>query len=344
MLRWIGIDIGGANLKVASTREWTSRISFPLWKMPHKLPAAIADLISSAPEFDAVAVTMTGEMVDCFSTREEGVCNILDALTTVMPSALMRVYSVDGSWLSVPTAARNPWHVASSNWRGLAEYSLRWTDQEPTLLVDIGSTTCDILALDGKSQKILSKSKTDRDRLMSGELVYTGAERSNVAGLVDHVELHKEPIPVINELFATTADVHLLLGHIEEQVDNLDSADGRPRTRPHAAYRLARIIGEDGSTLAREEIVLIAEAIYQKQIEIVSKAMIRVAMKFGKKECCHVLFSGHADYLIDDAIDHLGWNVKRSKLSLRLGRSPSACGPAFALAVLADEKFPLSLE
>jgi (4-(4-[2-(gamma-L-glutamylamino)ethyl]phenoxymethyl)furan-2-yl)methanamine synthase len=344
MLRWIGIDIGGANLKAASTREWTSRLAFPLWRMPHKLPAAIADLIHNAPVFDAVAVTMTGEMVDCFSTREEGVCIILDALTTVMPSALTRVYSTDGSWLSVPNAARNPWQVAASNWRALAEYSLRWTDQEPTILVDIGSTTCDILALDGKLQKILSKSKTDRDRLMSGELVYTGAERSNVAGLIDVIELHQEPIPVINELFATTADVHLLLGHIEEEIENLDTADGRPRTRSHAAYRLARIIGEDGSTLAREEIILIAEAIYQKQVEIVSKAMLRVAMKFGKKDCSHVLFSGHADYLIDDAIDHLGWDVKRSKLSLRLGRAPSACGPAYALAVLADEKFPQELE
>jgi len=340
MPRWIGIDIGGANLKGACGGEWLARIAFPLWKNPTKLPAAIAELILHAPPMDAVAVTMTGEMVDCFVTREDGVCRILDSLTTVLPSKVMRVYATDGSWLSVPNAARNPWLVAGSNWRALAEYALRWTDQEPTLLVDIGSTTCDILALDGNSQKILGVSNTDRDRLIAGELVYTGAERSNVAGLTQLVTLHNELIPVINELFATSADVHLVLGHVEEDLDNIDTADGRPRTRANAAYRLARIIGEDGTTLAREEIVAIAETIYQAQVELVAKAMLRVASQFGNKPCRHVLFSGHADYLIEDAINFLGWKVKQSKLSEKLGKSPSACGPAFALAVLANEKFP----
>jgi len=344
MLRWIGIDIGGANLKAANASEWTHRMPFPIWRSPQKLPAALAELIETSPTFDAVAVTMTGEMVDCFATREEGVCRILEALATVLPSTLLRVYATDGNWLSVPAAARNPWLVAASNWRGLAEYSIRWTDQQSTLLVDVGSTTADILAIDGKSGKIVSSSKTDRDRLISGELVYTGAERSNVAGLIQQVELHNDTIPFINELFATTADVHLLLGHTEEEPENKDSADGRPRTRSSAAYRLARTIGEDGTTLAMEEIVLIAEAIYHAQVELIAKAMLRVSLKFGKKFCQHVLFSGHADYLIEDAIEHLGWKVNQSKLSQRIGRTSSACGPAFALAVLASERFPNDVE
>ncbi len=165
MNRWIGIDIGGANIKAADTVDQASVIPFSLWKSPDCLASHLAKLIEPFGGFDAVALTMTGELADCYATREEGVCRILEQVTRIIPSPMVRVFAVDGRWMNVPQAARNAWDVASSNWMALAQYATRWTDGEASLLVDVGSTTCDVLAIE--NQLVKTESRTDRDRLVS---------------------------------------------------------------------------------------------------------------------------------------------------------------------------------
>ncbi len=172
-MRWLGLDIGGANLKVANCEAFARQMPFAMWRQPDRLHEALVRIISDAPEFDAVALTMTGEMADCFETREEGVCRILEQVTRVIPAGVIQVYAVDGQWLSVSKAARAPWQVAASNWKALATYAARWTSGEAALLVDVGSTTTDILPI--VDHTVLSHSISDRDRLVSGELVYTGS-------------------------------------------------------------------------------------------------------------------------------------------------------------------------
>lgn len=340
MKKWIGIDIGGANLKVADAHQFAKQSKFPMWKTPDRLASELSRLLGGTIDFEAVALTMTGEMSDCYATREEGVCRILEQVTRIIPSACIRVYTVDGEWVSVPQAAREPWQVAASNWKALATYATRWTDGQPTLLVDVGSTTTDIIAI--MNDNVVSKSKSDRDRLVSGELVYTGVERSSIVGLVHELLVHDHQCPVINEHFATTGDVNLVLGHVDEDSSDFDTSDSQPKTRVHAAYRLARTVGEDGSTLGQQDIEQIAESIYDAQVTKVASAMMSVATQFKRQHCEHVLFSGHGDFLIDDAIESLGWTPQRSRLSERLGSIMSRCAPAHAVAVLATELFHAS--
>ena len=56
---------------------------FALWRDPQGLAAALAALIDSAPAADRLAVTMTGELCDCFRTKAEGVRHILAAVRSV---------------------------------------------------------------------------------------------------------------------------------------------------------------------------------------------------------------------------------------------------------------------
>ncbi len=171
------MDIWGANLKIADASQFARSTPFALWRHPDRLANEIGRLLETAPDFNACALTMTGEMADCFATREEGVCRILEQVTRVIPSRCIRVFAVDGTWMQVPKAAREPWSVAASNWRALANYAIRWSQGLRTLLVDVGSTTTDILAI--ADNQVLTGSRTDRERLMTGELVYTGVERSS---------------------------------------------------------------------------------------------------------------------------------------------------------------------
>lgn len=336
MTKWIGIDVGGANLKLADAHQFAKQTRFAMWKHPDRLACELSRLLEGSVDFDAVALTMTGEMADCFATREEGVCRILEQVTRIIPSPCIRVYSVDGDWKSVPQAARDPWQVAASNWKALATYATRWTEDVPTLLVDVGSTTTDIIAI--QKQIVLSKSRSDRDRLVSGELVYTGVERSSVVGLVQELIVHGELCPIVNESFATTSDVNLVLGNVDEDLTDRDTSDGKEKTRTHAAFRLARTVGEDGSTLGQQDIESIAESIYDAQAKKISTAMLSVATQFKRRNCERILYSGHGDFLIDDAIAYLGWDIQRTRLSEKLGPNVSRCAPAHAVAVLANEQ------
>ena len=75
----IGWDVGGAHLKaclmeggaVLDVRQWAC----PLWQGLAQLDAALDRATERWPGLDHAAhvVTMTGEMVDCFADREDGV-------------------------------------------------------------------------------------------------------------------------------------------------------------------------------------------------------------------------------------------------------------------------------
>ena len=69
---WLAFDIGGANIKAADGRGWSHSEPFAMWQDWKRLPDAIAHIKSLHPATH-YAVTMTGEIADCFSDRREGV-------------------------------------------------------------------------------------------------------------------------------------------------------------------------------------------------------------------------------------------------------------------------------
>ncbi len=73
-----------------------------------------------------------------------------------------------------PRRAHTPLTVAASNWVATA---LVVADEVPdAILIDMGSTTTDIIPIVGGVVRAIGL--TDPDRLASGELVYTGALRT----------------------------------------------------------------------------------------------------------------------------------------------------------------------
>ena len=88
------------------------------------------------------------------------------------------------------------------------------------------------------------------ERLLACELVYTGVERTPLAAVVSRLPWRAGQCPLAAELFATTADAYLLLGDLPEEPTNLDTADGRPRTRSAAHARIARMFCADAKMVA----------------------------------------------------------------------------------------------
>ncbi len=121
-----------------------------------------------------------------------------------------------------------------------------------------------------------AEGKTDLDKLMCGELVYTGSLRTNVAAVVQSVPIKSGVAGVASELFAQSADVHLVLGNITEKQYTCETADGRGKTMPEAFARLARVVCADTEMLTAYEIVAMAKYIYDKQVMQVAEGLAKV--------------------------------------------------------------------
>jgi probable H4MPT-linked C1 transfer pathway protein len=182
------------------------------------------------------------------------------------------VLGVDSSLWSMEAAKSEPLMVAAANWVATGWIVAQLV--KTCVVVDVGSTSTSIIpVVDGRVSAV---GKTDLEKLMVGELVYTGSLRTNVATIVSSVPLERGTARVSSELFAQSGDVHLVLGNIGEGEYTTETADGRGRTRREALARLARVVCADIEMLTEEEIVQIAEYVYDRQVEQVVEGLSQV--------------------------------------------------------------------
>src|SRR5262249_24124617 len=198
------------------------------------------------------------------------------------------------------------------------------------LLIDIGSTTTDIVPLnDGKP---IPRGLTDFDRLRRRELVYTGVRRTPVCALLGEA--------VAAELFATTLDAHLALGYVTEDAADMGTADGRPATRPAAHARLARMLGADSEACTEEDTRRLAEAVHERQMSLIRTALTQVMAQLPGMPRTVVL-SGSGEFLGRELLATAGEFADLRVVSLgeHLGPVISQAACAYAVAVLAAERF-----
>lgn len=333
---WLALDIGGANLKVSDGHGYADAQPFAMWREHTRLAGALRAAIERAPRCDSLAVTMTGELADCFASRAAGVRWILNAVTTAAAGRPTRVYRVDGRLVPCADAAADPIAVASANWHALASYCARLASEPSALMIDIGSTTVDIIPLaDGCPT---GRGSTDYERLAAGELVYTGIDRSPVCAVVSELTFEGIRHAVAQEFFATMRDVYLLLGDRPEDPDDRQTADGRPATRADAHRRLARMLCLDADQVSTDVTGQWAGEIALAQLQQLARAARKVLAGFAQGPTT-VVISGHGQSLARRLLDELDWAGRTLWLSDRLGESQSRCASAYALAVLARDQF-----
>ena len=208
-----GWDVGGAHLKVArvvTDQEIAAAVQVPcrLWEGLDRLTDAIAEVGGRLDLAGRHAITMTGELVDLFDDRAEGVARLSAAMSAALPSAALSVYAGRRGFLA-PEAAAARWpEVASANWLASVHWAAARLPQG--LFLDVGSTTTDVVAFrDGRD---LAQGDTDAERLASDELVYTGITRTPLMALAERVTFEGVEQGVMAEYFATMADVYRLTG------------------------------------------------------------------------------------------------------------------------------------
>src|SRR4029450_6284093 len=116
-----------------------------------------------------------------------------------------------------------------------------------SLLCAIGTTTTALVPIAGG--EIAATGRTDPERLISGELLYTGVLRTPTEAIAHYVPLGDALAGVSAEGFALAGDVHVWRGDLDSADYSCPTPDGRPATREFAGERLARVVCADRDML-----------------------------------------------------------------------------------------------
>ena len=330
----LGFDIGGANLKAATNTGRACSRPFAMWRHPERLAAALCDLAGDFPPADLWVATMTGELADCFATKGEGVRQITGALAEAAAGRETRIWQTNGCWGTPAEILAAPTGAAAANWHALATWVGTWVSDDAALLMDIGTTTTDLIPLvQGRPQ---TWGSTDPTRLLAGELVYTGVRRTPVCAVTPAVPWGGGRCPLAAELFATTLDVYLLLGDVAADERDTETANNQPATVAAAHDRLARALCCDRSECDRAAAVEIARFVAQAQQQQIARAIEQVVARLPGR-CTTVVICGSGSFLAQRvAASHpalAGARLKALGDRLSPGLSDAAC--AYALTQLA---------
>jgi len=262
----IGIDVGGANLKVVDSDENVHILYCPLWE-----GSPLSDLLKpfALRENEPAAVVMSGELADCFDNKMQGISFIVSAVRHMFPEA--RFYGTDAGFHAGPAP-----ELAAANWLASADFlNSRYPD---AVLLDVGSTTADVIPLTRFDHL---RGMTDLTRLQAGYLVYTGMLRTNIATLVRSVTIDGTETPVSTEYFATSADAHLVLGNITPDQYTCDTPDRKEKTIEASLRRLARVVCSDLEEIGTQGAVGVAAAFWREQRRLILTRTAHAASSSG---------------------------------------------------------------
>jgi probable H4MPT-linked C1 transfer pathway protein len=299
MTCYVGWDVGGAHLKMACTDSSGRLLSAgqwatPLWRGLDSLAAAIENAsrhVIAGGHHPVHAVTMTGELADCFTDRASGVRVLADFMNSHLNGTQPVFYTGPHGFVGLDQCRDHCDYIASANWYATASHAA--LQYESGLLIDIGTTTTDIIPF--VNHKIGARGYSDHERLLHSELCYTGVVRTPVMAVVNEVPWQGNSCAIMNELFATLADVYRITGELPENADLGDTCDGAPKDRPSSLRRLARMIGLDAdndSVFATQGGPETAAWISSQHLQLISKHAEKVAAHLA------LLTGGNSDSVI----------------------------------------------
>ncbi|HLX97420.1 MAG TPA: hydantoinase/oxoprolinase family protein [Roseiarcus sp.] len=330
----VGWDIGGAHLKAARVKggrvEAVVQAPTPLWLGLDSLEAAFAAIGAELGLADRHAITMTGELCDAFPSRREGVAGLATIAAKRLAPAVPSLYAGRAGFVDLGEAAAHAADIASANWHATA--ALVALRAPYALIIDIGSTTADLIPV--AAGRIVAAGYTDAERLAAGELVYTGMARSFVMALTDRAPFRGAWTPLMNEYFASAADVHRILGDLPDGADKMATADGREKTVEASRARLARMIGREADEGAASEWHGLAAFLAEAQIrQIADAASLRLSRNDVPPDA-PVVAAGVGETMAAEVARRLRRSCIGFSALIGAPAEASHCAPAVAVALL----------
>jgi probable H4MPT-linked C1 transfer pathway protein len=342
-LKKIGWDVGGAHIKAVLLDKQghvisALQVSSPLWQGLGKLELGVHDILRQMalkPNEALHAVTMTGELADIFSNRHTGVMEISNKLVQLLGKNTFFYSSQPAqkshNLLVLDKVSANTKLIASANWHASASYIAQKLDA--CLMIDVGSTTTDIIPIVGNA--MIDIGLSDAGRMQQDSLVYTGVIRTPVMALTQKIMWDDIETNVAGECFATMADVYRLTGELDEDKDMAGTADGKCKTKQNSARRLARMVGHDVEDKPLESWVRLALAFRAAQIK-----QLKLAVKKHLKPRMPIVGVGAGAFLVKVLAEEL--NRAYIDVTEIVGsdvcQHVSMCLPAYAVAYFTSQQ------
>ncbi|MGZ4979273.1 MAG: hydantoinase/oxoprolinase family protein [Methylobacter sp.] len=342
----IGWDIGGAHVKAVVIDSGGEIIAVyqqpcPLWKGLAQLQQAVSAIMQELPGSNhRHAMTMTGELVDLFDNRDDGVKQIIQTMTDLLPGSEILIYAGQQGFLKIlQIETKHYVSIASANWLASASFAAQKVGNG--LFVDCGSTTTDILLLN--EGHVLAEGYTDYQRLISEELIYTGIVRTAVMAVTQTAEDQGRKIGLMAEYFATTADVYRVTGQLNDAHDQSDTADGAEKTVLASARRLSRMIGCDFYAEELPRWRQFAENIRSRQIQQIQHGCETRLSQYPFPQNSPLIGAGVGRFLVKQIASNLGrpyldFSDLFPETVLQSDMAIADCAPAAAIAYLADKQ------
>jgi probable H4MPT-linked C1 transfer pathway protein len=336
----VGWDIGGVHLKGARAENGrivaAVQVASPLRGGLDALIRAFAEAKERMGTPELHVITMTGELADTFASRAQGVARLAALAALELSDAPVRLYAGPAGFISPGQAAAHVMDIASANWHASA--ALVASARNSALLVDIGSTTTDIVPV--RDGAVAARGYTDAQRLAAGELVYTGLVRSFLMATAKRAPFAGAWTPLINENFATMADVHRILGTLPDGADRMTTADGREKTVEASRARLARMVGRDAADADDTAWNALGAWFAEAQLQAVTDGAMLVLSDARLPADAPIVGAG----IGDDLVREIARRLHRKHIAFdslldvvpQVRSAASQCAPAAALALLAS--------
>ncbi|WP_245516453.1 hydantoinase/oxoprolinase family protein [Methylobacterium segetis] len=340
----IGWDLGGVHVKAALVSEGrvqaVVQAPCPLWRGLPALDKTLADLPDWTRRPARHAVTMTGELTDCFSDRTDGVAKLSAWARAALPGPVA-IYAGRAGFVAPDEAEPRAADIASANWHATA--ALVGRHCADGLLVDIGSTTADLIPV--VAGRPAATGYSDAERLETGELVYTGVVRSHLVALGPDAPWHGRRTRLMAETFANTADIYRLTGDLPEGADQQHSADLKGKSIPESETRLARTIGRHRGEGSAAEWRALAAHFAEAQLRLLHDAAATLLSRPDIAADAPLVACGAGAFLAERLALRLGRPCRAftDLVADRIAGSPdwaSTCGPAVAVALLGAADLP----
>ena len=342
----VGWDIGGAHVKAAAISDGkiiaVYQQSCSLWKGLDQLQCAVNTIVQELGDANFQhAITMTGELVDLFDNRDDGVKQIIQTMTKLLPESEILVFAGrDGFMKCSQVEVGHYTSIASANWLASAMFAAqKWRNG---LFVDCGTTTTDILLFN--NGQVLAEGYTDYQRLISQELIYTGIVRTALMAVTQTALDQGKKIGLMAEYFATMADVYRVTGELNDAHDQTDTADGAEKTVQASARRLSRMIGCDFYPEELPRWLQFAENIRAQQLQQIQRGCEARLSQHELLQNSPLIGAGVGRFLVKQ----IALNLDRPYLDfsdlfpvaeIKSDMTTADCAPAAAIAYLADQLF-----
>ncbi len=336
-IKFLGIDIGGAHIKLVGLDEkkeliFVDYLKFYFWKEEKSINKIFNYINSKSNKNTLSGITMTAELCDIFKNRVDGFRKIYNYCKKLKNNYFFYTKS------KKIFEKKNYSAIVSMNWHSIGR--LLEKKYKNAIIVDFGSTTTDIICI--KNYVIQNKNFDDFSRINSSELVYTGLTRTPIFAINSKVKINGKNFEIIPEFFSDMSDVYRINSILKKEFDIDETADGKKRSKFLSYSRLSRNFGLDHKKSNQNLIKDLSKKIINTQLERIYLAIGKNRSKYKIEKKCKIIVCG-----IGKDVLSLFLNLKKEKViqfsdlvkcrNQNLKKKAAFHTPAFCIASLLSE-------